>query len=168
MISYSFHPTIKFTADWSREEINLLEINVRLRNSELETELYIKPTDTHQCLDSTSCHPYHYKKSIAYSQALRYDRICSGDEKFDQRCNDAEEWLMERDYSEILVRTQIFKARGESRDSILQWENIRTFESKLLTLLNTQLFRISEAYCRNFKFCYHIIKSIKRFLQRFR
>ena len=78
-------------ADWSREEINLLEINVRLRNRELETELYIKPADTHQCLDSTSCHPYHYKKSIAYSQALRYDRICSGDEKFDQRCNDAEE-----------------------------------------------------------------------------
>ena len=27
------HPTIKFTAEWSKEEINFLDVNVRLRNS---------------------------------------------------------------------------------------------------------------------------------------
>ena len=46
-----FHPTIKFTAEWSREEINFLDVNVRLRNRQLETDLYIKPNDTHQFLD---------------------------------------------------------------------------------------------------------------------
>ena len=71
------HPTMKFTAEWSKEEINFLDVNVRLQNRQLETDLHIKPTDTHHFLDSTSCHSYHYKKSIPYSQALRYNRICS-------------------------------------------------------------------------------------------
>ena len=60
----AFHPTIKFKAEWSREKINFLDVNVRLRNRQLETDLHIKPTDTYQFLDSTSCHPYHCKKSI--------------------------------------------------------------------------------------------------------
>ena len=105
------HPTTKFTAK--------------------KKYLHIKPTDTHQFLDSTSCHPYHCKKSIPYSQALRYNRICSDNKKCDQRCNDLEKWLMESGYSERMVRTQILKARDESRDSLLEGGNTRTSESKL-------------------------------------
>ena len=114
------HPTIKFTAELAEEEINFLNINVILRNRQLETDLHIKPADTHQFLDSTSCHPYHCKKSIPYSQALRYSRICSDNKRFDQRCNDLEKWLMERGYIERMVRTQILKARGESGDSLIE------------------------------------------------
>ena len=125
------HPTIKFTAEWSKEEINFLDVNVRLRNRQIEPDLHIKSTDTHQFLDSTSCHPYHCKKSIPYSQALRYNKICSDNKKFDQRCNDLEKWLMERGYSERIVRTQILKARDESRDSLLERGSTRTSESKL-------------------------------------
>ena len=125
------HLTIKFTAEWSKEGINFLDVNVRRRNRQLETDLHTKPTDTHQFLDSTSCHPYHCKKNIPYSQALRSNRICSVNKKFDQRCNDLEKWLMERGYSERMVRTQILKARGESRDSLLERGNTKTSDSKL-------------------------------------
>ena len=38
---------------------------------------------------------------------------------------------MERSYSERMVRTQILKARGESRDSLLERGKTRTSESKL-------------------------------------
>ena len=38
---------------------------------------------------------------------------------------------MERGYSEKLVRTQILKARGESRVSLLERGNTRTSDSKL-------------------------------------
>ena len=63
----SFHPTIKFTADWSKEKVNFLDVEVTLKNSVLSTDLFVKPTDTHQFLDPTSCHPYHCKKGIPYS-----------------------------------------------------------------------------------------------------
>ena len=57
-----FHPTIKFTAENSEEEVNFLDLNIKLIDGELKTDLFVKPTDTHQSLDSTSSHPYHCKK----------------------------------------------------------------------------------------------------------
>ena len=88
-----YHPTIKFTADYSREEIHFLDVPVRKTNNQLVTDLYIKPTDTRQYLHASSCHVYHSKKSIPYSQALRLNRICSENSSYDKRCNEIEVWL---------------------------------------------------------------------------
>ena len=56
----------------------------------IETDLFVKPTDSHQYLQSSSCHPFHCKKGIPYSQALKLNRICSETKSFDKRCNDLE------------------------------------------------------------------------------
>ena len=57
-----FHPTIKFAADWSYSSVNFLDVKVIMKDGKIITDLYVKPTDTHQYLDSSSCHPYHCKK----------------------------------------------------------------------------------------------------------
>ena len=62
-------------------------------------DLFVKSTDAHRFLDLSSSHPYHCKKGIPYSQALRLNRICSDNESFDKRCNNLEGWLMERKYN---------------------------------------------------------------------
>ena len=62
---------------------------------------------------------------------MRYNRTCSDNNKLDQRCNDLDKWLKERGFSELMVRTHILKARGESKDSFLEQGNTRTSESKL-------------------------------------
>ena len=36
------------------------------------------------------CLPYHCKKGIPYSQALRLSRICSDNQTFDKGCNDSD------------------------------------------------------------------------------
>ena len=82
-----FYPTMKCTAEYSKEEVNFLDLNVKLIGGELKTDLFVKPTDTHRFLDPTSYHPYHCKKGIPYSQALRLNRICSDNENFDKRNN---------------------------------------------------------------------------------
>ena len=58
----NIHPTIKFTADWSYSSVNFLDVKVIMKDGKIITDLYVKPTDTHQYLDSSSCHPYHCKK----------------------------------------------------------------------------------------------------------
>ena len=35
-----------------------------IENGVLKTDVFVKPANTHQCLESFSCHPYHFKKGI--------------------------------------------------------------------------------------------------------
>ena len=116
----SIHPTIKFTADWSYSSVNFLDVKVLMKDGKIITDLYVKPTDTHQYLESSSCHPYHFKKSIPYSQALRLNRICSNNAFFDQRCNELEHWLHERGYSERVVRQEIFNGTKNTKKWIVR------------------------------------------------
>ena len=48
----------------------------------IETDLYVKPTDSNQYLQSISCHPFNCKQGISYSQALRLNRISSKTNSF--------------------------------------------------------------------------------------
>ena len=57
--------------------------------------------------------------------------FCSDNKKFDQRFYDLEKWLVERDYSEKMIRTQILKAKGEFRNSLLERDNTRTSGKKV-------------------------------------
>ena len=44
------HPTIKFMADWSKTSINFLDVTVSIADGVMETDLYVKPTESHQFL----------------------------------------------------------------------------------------------------------------------
>ena len=61
------HPTIKFTADWSKTSIKFLDVTVSITEGIVETDLYVKPTESHQYLLPSSCHPFYRKKGIPYS-----------------------------------------------------------------------------------------------------
>jgi len=98
----------------------------------LVTDLYVKPTDTHQYLEASSCHVYHSKIAIPYSQALRLNRICSEPSFFDHRCNQLEQWLKARGYNDKLVRNQILKARKHRRDDLLLRERTKSSAKKLV------------------------------------
>ena len=126
-----FHSTIKFTAEYSKGKVNFLDINVKLIDGELKTDLFVKPTGIHQFLDPTSCHPYHCKKGIPYSQALSLNRICSNSKTFDRLCNDLEKWLMERGYNKKMIRKQILSTREYSTNDLLEKEKLQVSEKKL-------------------------------------
>ena len=125
------HPTIKFTAEWSKTSISFLDVTVSLTEGVIEPDLYVKPTDSHQYLQSSSCHHFHCKKGITYSQAFRLNRICSETNFFDKRCNDLERLLSERGYSSKLVRKEILRARKIPRNDLLDKEKSQGNDSKL-------------------------------------
>ena len=101
-----------------------------MKDGQIITDLYVKPTDTHQYLDSSSCHHHHCKKSIPYSEALHLNRICSNNAFFDQRFNKLEHWLHEQGYSES--RQEILKAQKIPRNELLEKEHKHPEESKLM------------------------------------
>ena len=108
------HPTIKFTAKWSKTSINFLDVTVYLIEELTETDLHVEPTDIsiyNLALYNLIVHPFHYKKGILYSQALMLHCICSEINSFDKRYNDLETFVLEKGYSSKLVGKEIIWAR---------------------------------------------------------
>ena len=65
---------IKFEFETSKTELNFLDTTVFKIDNKLPTK--VKPTDRQSYLHSKSEHPDFTKKSIAYSQSLRFNKIC--------------------------------------------------------------------------------------------
>ena len=123
----SSHETIKFTSEQSRGSISFLDVQVSVgEGGVLSTDLFCKPTDTHQYLHKKSCHPWHTKKAIPYGQALRFRRICSEDRQFQERVGELAGWLKDRGYEESLVNEQIDRVRRLDRATLLANSGNRT------------------------------------------
>ena len=120
----SCHPTTKFTAEYSFDKVNFLDVEVIRCGNKLLTDLYTKPKDTQQYLEFSSCHVCHFKKSIPYSQALRFNRICSVNRFSNNRCNQVECCLKDRGYKEKVVKQQLLKARK------FTWKDLLNQDSK--------------------------------------
>ena len=86
----------------------------------IETDLFTKPTDKHQHLLSSSCHPQHTNKAIPFSLALRLRLICSTDVKFKLRINELNTYLLARGYNNIFLEEQFVRAANISRTNALQ------------------------------------------------
>ena len=122
----NIHPNIKFTSDISPTNTHFLDVTVILNeDNTISTDLYVKPTDTHQYLLNTSAHPKHTKQSIPYSLALRLRRICSNDDTFNKRTNQLLTYLTNRGYKRKHVRNEIRKASKVTRQSSLQTKQKR-------------------------------------------
>ena len=117
----AFHPSIKFTMDYSPYKINHLDIFITKDESgkTLCASLYTKPFDTYQYLHAQSCHRAVYKSSIPYRKAVRMKRICSEEEGL-QRKLDLESVLVITGHRAESVRREIQKANSIDRQVLLQ------------------------------------------------
>ena len=112
----NFHPNIKFFHEVNKESIQFLDLNIRLSDGNISTNLYVKPTDRHQILHYTSFHPDHTKRSIVFSQALRVSRICSEKSDFLKHLEKRKSWFSVRWYSEDLVESEMEKVKFASKN----------------------------------------------------
>lgn len=107
----SRHPRITFTWEASESSVNFLDVTTVLTGSSISTDLFIKPTDTHQYLHPTSCHPGHIKRAIPYSQALRILNICSNVQKAEEHLDKLVHNLVCRGHSKRKIQIQVNKAK---------------------------------------------------------
>ena len=114
---------IQFTESEVGTTVPFLDFSVSLQNEKLHTDLYCKPTDKHQYLYYSSCHPKHTKNSLSYSLGLRLRRICSTDELFSLRTKEMKQHLLNRGYTKGCINDAINKASTVTREDSLK-ENI--------------------------------------------
>jgi len=148
----SFHSTIKFELNYSKESVNFLDTTTYIIDNKLHTKLYTKPTDKKQYLHFSSCHPEHVKKAIPYSQALRYRRIIDLDSELKTALNLLEEKFLNRDYDNTLIHTELEKVFDLDREDTLKYKDKTNTENAytagmFLPLILTYSFKYSDTDC---------------------
>ena len=81
----------------------------KVKEGNMTTDLYFKPTEKHQCLSPNSCHPKHCFKSIPFSQAIRVKLICSTVETTKQRLGNLRHHLKKRGYNDKVIESGFSK-----------------------------------------------------------
>ena len=116
----SVHPTIKFTAHISPSCVEFLDTLVKiLPDGTLITDLFTKPTDSHNYLHYSLCHPIHTKKGLPYSQLVHVRRICTNDEDFEKHSSSIVDYFLARGYLIDTVLHAQDKVRLLSRDDLI-------------------------------------------------
>ncbi|XP_074809758.1 uncharacterized protein LOC141987846 [Natator depressus] len=112
--------TINLSLDQSTQEIHFLDTTVLISDCHINTTLYRKPTDRYTYLHASSFHPDHTIRSTVYSQALRYNRICSNPSDRDKHRQDLYQAFLQVQYPPAEVKKQIDRARRVPRSYLLQ------------------------------------------------
>ena len=112
--------SIKFTHEVSHTEVTFLDTKVKIINDQIVTDLFVKPTDSHNYLRYDSAHPQRCKDSIPYSQFLRIRRICSRLEDFDRHVVILSTHFLRKKYPAQLLEEAAFLARSKDRSELLQ------------------------------------------------
>lgn len=126
---------IRLTFVLAPEELEALDLKIRIANNEIATRLFRKPTDGHQFLDWTSYHPFNLKESIPYSQTLRVKRNCSADEDYEKETQVLLGRFRSRGYPDKILDTAKKKADEKDRKDLLT--SSRAPESDNLTFVTT-------------------------------
>ena len=113
--------SIKFTMEASKTQVNFLDTIVKINkdNNTIETDLYCKPTDSHNYLLYNSAHPKKCKESIPYSQFLRIRRICSNTTDYDRHIVMLSKHFLRRGYPLPLLENAAITARRLDRNTLL-------------------------------------------------
>ena len=72
-------------------------------NGDLQTDLFVKATDSRSYLYFGSTHPNHIYSSIIYSQCLRLRRIINDDQRLSNRIDELKEYFYNSNYPKKMV-----------------------------------------------------------------
>ena len=106
-----FNDDIKFTYEYNKDTISFVDLKVISSNGKSITSLYSKPTHCHQYLQYGSYHPEHTKRSILYSQALRFKKGCSPEMDCNEHSMNLRSWSLKRGYPEKIIDTEMSKVK---------------------------------------------------------
>ena len=133
------HPSIKYEYEMSKTEINFLDTTVFKVDNKLRTKVYVKLTDRQSYLHKTKksiplSTPHSTKKNIAYSQALRFNKICYNRSDPHNNCKRLLNTLTERGYNKTDTTTQINRAITIARKELLNKIKTSNIERLPLTV----------------------------------
>ena len=119
-VSKNMKSTIKYEVNQSTNQVNFLDVTIKLCSGVLSTSIYSKPTDAHIYLNPTSSHPSHVIKNIPKGQFTRLRRICSDTLDFIEQSRRYMQYFIDQGYNKEELLHQMHEVTKMSRDDLLQ------------------------------------------------
>ena len=131
------HETIKFTAEYSTQEVPFLDTLVYKLNDRLATKVYHKKTDDKMYLHYSSAHPRSQKDAVPYSLFIRCKRICTENRHFNMEVQEITNELAHRGYPKDLIVKSFLKAKNQDRDNLLKIDEKPNNQENKIRLITT-------------------------------
>ena len=155
----TFHPTIKFTAEISENEIIFLDTVVFkgerfIKESILDIKTHYKPTETFQYTHFTSCHPPGVKRGFIKGEAIRLLRTNSSKTTFEECLTNFKRRLEARRYPKNYVESSLSEVTFDSRQSALNQQKHKTAERILpfVTTYHPAVKKLKQIVMENWSF----------------
>lgn len=136
---------IKFTIETDTQQISFLDILVKKTGEKINTDIFYKPTDTHQYLHFGSCHPSHTKRSIPYNLARRICTIVSEENIRKTRLAEPATFLQKQKYPKGIIKDGIEKSLKLDRKQLLETKQNEN-PKRILPLITTHNPRNTNIY----------------------
>ncbi|XP_077136476.1 uncharacterized protein LOC143793411 [Ranitomeya variabilis] len=123
----NIRPELQFTPSCDTQKIPFLDTLVTKNDKGgLDTDIFVKPTDSNNLLLFTSCHPRSTRESLPRSQFLRVTNIVSDPDLVGSRLEDMAQKFRSRKYPEKILTMEKQRAleRPPSRSSVSKPERV--------------------------------------------
>ena len=117
------HPRIQVELTYSKTQIEFLDVLVKIREGNIDTTIFEKPTDRHMYLHNRSDHPRTTKNAIPYGLGIRAKRICSTEEAYMENRKKIIDNLDKRGYNKRRVSNILEKVDKLDRKTLLEYKD---------------------------------------------
>ncbi|XP_041435406.1 uncharacterized protein LOC121399279 [Xenopus laevis] len=130
------HNTVKFTSESSNQTISFLDVQIKIENGGLCTDLYRKPMDRNNLLHSKSFHNPRTLDAIPKGQFMRAKKIASSEVGYKHASSDLTERFLQRGYPKGKLKAVVEEVKGMDRAALLQPKQ-KQGETDRLTFVST-------------------------------
>ena len=95
--------------------LEFLDLTPKMVNGKISFDVFSKPTNSLTYVLPSTCYPNRNIRDVAKDIALRLRRICDSDEKYDERSEEYQKYLIARDYQPGSVKRQFQEVKKLSR-----------------------------------------------------
>ena len=97
------------------DRLEFLDLKLKTVNGKISVDVLTKPTNSFTYVSSSTCYPNRNIKNVPNGIAVRLRRICDSDEKYDERSEGYQKYLIARDYQPGSLERQFEEVKKLSR-----------------------------------------------------
>ena len=114
----NLHPSLTFTKEQNETGLSFLNLFIYKENGFIKSDIFYKPTDSHDYLPFNSCHPRHIKSNVPSNLARMICSIVEDPVRREKRLGDLKSWLLKCGYPKMLIKFCFSKYENENCESL--------------------------------------------------